>query len=78
MDGRDSFWLDLHMIARAIEQQGTSRAQRTQSLVEAYEELVPVAQDEVRSDLAYVMAELQAIHARVTSMQANKRRPFCG
>jgi tRNA A-37 threonylcarbamoyl transferase component Bud32 len=78
MDGRDSFWLDVHLLARAIEQQGAKRAERIQSLVEAYEELAPMARDEVRKDLSYILAELQAVHAKLATLEPRTRRTFLG
>jgi hypothetical protein len=78
MDGRDSFWLDLHLLASAIEQQGSKRAERAQALVEAYEELAPIARSEVRRDLAYIVAELQAIHSQIAALEPRSRRPFFG
>jgi len=74
MGSRNSFWSELHVLAMAIETQGCGPSERTNTIANAFDGLIPVAKEEVRSDLAFVISELQALQGHITVASAAARR----
>lgn len=73
MDGRDSFWLQLHNLATCIEKQGASPEARRQGFHREFQKLAPLARKEVERDIELVCAELAAIRESQQADAASDR-----
>jgi hypothetical protein len=74
MGARKNFWSELHVLATAIETQGHDPTQRINAIASAFDELMPVSKQDVRTDLAFVISELQTLQAHITVASAAARR----
>lgn len=65
MGSRENIWSELHTLARAIESQGCGPSERINKIAVAFDGLMPVSKKELKTDLAFVVSELQTLQAHL-------------
>jgi hypothetical protein len=75
MGARSDFWLHVHNLAKCLEAEGATPAERREAILDALRDLPPIAQGEVAGEFELVYDELRAVRRHLASHPASRPLP---
>lgn len=67
MGARSDFWLHVHKLAKCLEEEGATTAERREAILSALRDMPPIAQYEVTAEFEIVYDELRTLRRHVAS-----------